>query len=175
MKGQRGERFIERRALGILIATNRTVLNKDQLKKDNVMKKEHFKVMIASPADTSGERKLLLSELANLFDYYYGSILDCGIEVNGWEGLPSKDGFPQDMINEILRDRADFIVGVFRSRLGTPVKFKGENFGRSQSGAEAIQATFTIQNAIASVGSIGAKLRLFCGPWHTNRPQRLHT
>ncbi len=99
------------------------------------MMERKIKVVIASPADTFNERKLLLDKLQTYFTrYQYEDLCHARLIVNGWEDVPSQSGYPQDTINEALIKKADILLALFRHKLGNPtINLKtGEN--RSPSG-----------------------------------------
>jgi hypothetical protein len=94
------------------------LLTKRKPKIDN-----EIQVVIASPSDTAVERKILLDSLEVRFRRENHEKL-CGfrIIVNGWEYLSSQPGYSQDIINEKIIDESDFVVAVFKHKLGTPTK-----------------------------------------------------
>jgi hypothetical protein len=100
-------------------------------------------VVIASPGDTQSERQMLLDYLEVKFrrDGHEGHCR-FRIIVNGWEDLASQGGYPQDVINERIIERSDFVVAIFKHKLGTPTKDSVTGSRRSGSGTaeELLQA-----------------------------------
>lgn len=115
-----------------------SALNKRKLKS-----KAGISIVIASPGDTQTERQLLLSTLERRFrtDNHEEH---CGyrIMVNGWEDLASQNGYPQDVINKTLIENADFVIAVFKYKLGSPTYDQGTGSQRAESGTaeELLQA-----------------------------------
>ena len=101
------------------------------------------RVVIASPGDTESERRMLLDSLEVKFrrDNHEDH---CGfrIIVNGWEDLAAQPGYAQDVINEKIIDESDFVVAVFKHKLGTPTKDTSTGLPRADSGTaeELLQA-----------------------------------
>ncbi|MDR0969537.1 MAG: hypothetical protein LBM67_03245 [Lentimicrobiaceae bacterium] len=92
-------------------------------------------VVIASPGDTQQERKYLLDTLERKFRTD-GHEEHCGfrILVNGWEDLASQNGYTQDVINEKLIEESDFVVSIFKHKLGTPTFDQQTGVQRAESG-----------------------------------------
>lgn len=92
-------------------------------------------VVIASPGDTASERKMLLDFLERRFRTD-GRESHCGwrVIVHGWEDLPSQPGYPQDTINETIIQKSDFVVAIFKYKLGTPTKNVQTGAERAESG-----------------------------------------
>jgi hypothetical protein len=105
--------------------------------------KDGIRVVIASAGDTNAERKILLDSLEVRFrrDNHESH---CGfrIIVTGWEDLASQPGYAQDVINEKIISESDFVVAVFRHKLGTPTKDTATGKKRAESGTaeELLQA-----------------------------------
>lgn len=78
-------------------------------------------VMIASPGDVEGEREVVRRTLHDLNDLHAASSRTVLLPV-GWEThtTPHLAGRPQGIINEMILDKCDLLVGVFWTRLGTP-------------------------------------------------------
>lgn len=102
-----------------------------------------LQIVIASPGDTDTERKILLDSLERKFriDNHESH---CGfrIMVNGWEDLASQNGYTQDVINEKLINESDFVIAIFKHKLGTPTLNLSEGEQRAESGTveELLQA-----------------------------------
>jgi hypothetical protein len=113
------------------------------IQKRNPKKKDLVSVVIASPGDTDSERRMLLDSLEVRFrrDNHEDH---CGfrIIVSGWEDLASQPGYPQDIINERVIAESDFVVAVFKHRLGTPTQNASTDLQRAVSGTaeELLQA-----------------------------------
>ena len=127
---------------------NKDILTIEKPKPNSVLRRnpknpDEIKVVIASPGDTNAERKLLLNSLEAKFRRD-GHESHCGfrIIVNGWEDLASQPGYPQDVINEKIIAESDFVVAVFRHKLGTPTKDLISGKKRAESGTveELLQA-----------------------------------
>jgi hypothetical protein len=120
-------------------------INKRKPKGGNVIK-----VVIASPGDTEAERKTLLDSLEVKFrrDNHENY---CGfrIIVSGWEDLASQPGYAQDVINEKIICDCDFVVAVFKHKLGTPTKNLATGVKRAESGTaeELLQALDKTNNS----------------------------
>lgn len=119
---------------------NKDVLEKFNLPHGLISKRkgkssEGVNIVIASPGDTKVERKLLLGSLERRFrvDNHENH---CGkrIMVHGWEDLASQNGYAQDVINEKIIEKMDFVVAVFKHKLGTPTKDITTGNKRSESG-----------------------------------------
>lgn len=119
---------------------NEDILNRIK-KKTNVLGKRKAKsnkaiqVVIASPGDTGIERKVLLDSLERKFriDNHEAH---CGfrIIVNGWEDLAAQNGYAQDVINSKIIEESDFVIAVFKHRLGTPTRNLETGKERAPSG-----------------------------------------
>jgi len=86
-------------------------------------KVSHFKVqvVIASPGDTQTERSLLLEKLEIQFRKgNHEKHCNRRLIVHGWEDLASQPGYPQDVINEKIIKEMDFVIAIFKHKLGTP-------------------------------------------------------
>ena len=119
---------------------NRDILTQSNLpnqvlQKRKSKKTEAIRIVIASPSDTATERKLLLDTLEVRFrrDNHESH---CGrrIIVYGWEDLASQPGYAQDVINEKIIAESDFVVAIFKHKLGTPTINQDTNSERSESG-----------------------------------------
>ncbi|MFH6992429.1 hypothetical protein [Flavobacterium sp. FlaQc-48] len=117
-----------------------------KIQKRKAKKSDAIRVVIASPGDTASERKILLDSLEVKFrrDLHEKH---CGfrIIVNGWEDLASQNGYPQDVINEKIITESDFVVTIFKHKLGTPTIDINTNSERFESGTveELFQALDT--------------------------------
>jgi len=124
-----------------ILITVKTVSNKIQKRRPK--KNDAVRVVIASPGDTDSERRMLLDSLEGRFrrDNHEGH---CGfrIIVDGWEDLASQPGYAQDVINERIIDESDFVVAVFKHKLGTPTTDTSTGLQRAESGTaeELLQA-----------------------------------
>jgi hypothetical protein len=113
------------------------------LKKRKPKSTTGISVVIASPGDTQQERKFLLDTLERRFrtDKHEEH---CGfrILVNGWEDLASQNGYAQDVINEKLIECSDFVISIFKHKLGTPTFDQQTGIQRAESGTveELLQA-----------------------------------
>ena len=102
-----------------------------------------IRVVIASPGDTQQERRFLLDTLERRFrtDNHEQH---CGfrILVNGWEDLASQNGYAQDVINKKLIEESDFVISIFKHKLGTPTFDQQTGAQRAESGTveELLQA-----------------------------------
>lgn len=98
-------------------------------------KKDSIHVVIASPGDAVNERKMLIDHLETRFRKD-GHENHCGIRiiVHGWEELASQPGYGQDLINDKIIKECDFVVAVFRHKLGTPTKNVSTGVQRAESG-----------------------------------------
>jgi hypothetical protein len=114
------------------------LINKRKAKAD-----QGLKIVIASPGDTETERKLLLDSLERKFRIDNHET-HCGfrIMVNGWEDLASQNGYAQDVINKKLIDESDFVIAIFKHKLGTPTNNLTNGGQRAESGTveELLQA-----------------------------------
>ena len=126
---------------------NRDILCNEKILQDGLLKraskdKKGVRVVIASPGDTEIERKTLLDSLEVKFRR--GNHEDhCGfrIIVTGWEDLASQPGYPQDVINQKIIQESDFVVAIFRHKLGTPtVDNQGSQRYESGTVEELLQA-----------------------------------
>jgi hypothetical protein len=126
---------------------NKDVLEKVTITSEHIKKRKSkndkgLRVVIASPGDTMAERKVLLDLLEVKFrkDNHEDH---CGfrIMVSGWEDLASQPGYAQDVINRKIIRESDFVVAIFKHKLGTPTKDSAGN-KRAESGTaeELLQA-----------------------------------
>ena len=65
--------------------------------------------------------------------------------VNGWEDLASQNGYAQDVINSKLIEESDFVIAVFKHKLGTPIKNVSSGLPRAESGTaeELLQTLYS--------------------------------
>jgi hypothetical protein len=114
-----------------------------KIQKRKPRKKDAVSVVIASPGDTNSERKLLLDSLEVKFRRENHEE-HCGLRiiVNGWEHLASQPGYAQDVINEKIISESDFVIAVFKHKLGTPTRDTATGLQRAESGTaeELLQA-----------------------------------
>ena len=118
--------------------TNQKSITKRKSKKD-----KEINVVIASPGDTHSERKLLLDSLEIQFRKgNHESHCNHRIIVHGWEDLASQNGYAQDVINTKIIAETDFIIAVFKHKLGTPTFDQLTDEQRAESGTaeELLQA-----------------------------------
>lgn len=116
--------------------------NTGTIKKRKPKSSDGLNIVIASPGDTSVERKLLLDSLERKFRVD-GHEKHCSkrIMVNGWEDLASQNGYAQDVINKKIIAASDFVIAVFKHKLGTPTKGKtGTKRAESGTSEELLQA-----------------------------------
>ncbi len=117
-----------------VLSSSKVVSN--QIDKRKAKKNDSIQVVIASPGDTESERETLLNSLEVRFrrDNHESH---CGsrIIVIGWEDLASQGGYPQDLINARIIGESDFVVAVFRHKLGTPTKDPSTGLPRAESGS----------------------------------------
>lgn len=124
-----------------ILATTKPISN--TLGKRKPKRNDGVRVVIASAGDTNAERKILLDTLEVRFrrDNHESH---CGfrIMVCGWEDLASQPGYAQDVINEKIISESDFVVAVFKHKLGTPTKDTTTGKKRAESGTaeELLQA-----------------------------------
>lgn len=80
-----------------------------------------FNVLIASPGDVTKERALVREVIHEWNALHSFSTKKVFLPVS-WEthSHPSMDDRPQGVINEQIVDKADLVVGIFWTRLGTP-------------------------------------------------------
>ena len=118
-----------------ILVTEKTKINSNSTLKRKPKNTDGIKIVIASPGDTSAERKSLLDSLEVKFRRD-GHESHCGfrIMVNGWEDLASQPGYPQDLINKKIIAESDFVIAVFRHKLGTPTKDTVSGKKRADSG-----------------------------------------
>lgn len=107
-------------------------------------------VVIASPGDTQTERLLLLDKLEIQFRRgNHEKHCNRRLIVHGWEDLAVQPGYPQDIINERIIKEMDFVVAVFKHKLGTPTIDLSTNRIRAVSGTveELLQAMDNVQTS----------------------------
>jgi hypothetical protein len=80
-----------------------------------------LEVMIASPSDVIREREVVRSVLWEWNDIHSRSQKMVLLPV-GWDthSAPDLGGRPQQIINEKLLDKADIVVGIFWTKIGSP-------------------------------------------------------
>lgn len=128
---------------------NEDVLSEFKKKKNKTVAKRKTKkageinIIIASPGDTQIERKLLLDSLEIQFRRgNHESHCKKRLIVHGWEDLASQNGYPQDVINKKIINEVDFVVALFKHKLGTPTYNQDSGEKRAESGTaeELLQA-----------------------------------
>ena len=78
-------------------------------------------IVVASPADVTRKRELMLNHVPTRFTKdKYEDLCGARIIVMGWEDLPSQAGYPQDTINQSLIENCDILIALFKHTLGTP-------------------------------------------------------
>lgn len=98
-------------------------------------KEGEINIVIASPGDTQPERKLLLDSLEIQFRRgNHESHCKKRLIVHGWEDLASQIGYPQDVINNKIINECDFVVALFKHKLGTPTYHQDTGKERAESG-----------------------------------------
>ncbi len=125
-----------------------------KIRKRRPKKKDTVSVVIASPGDTGSERKMLLDSLEGRFRRdRHEERCGCRIIANGWEDLASQSGYAQDVINEKIIRASDFVVAVFKHKLGTPTKDRISGRKRAESGtAEELLQTLDQTNGDHPIG-----------------------
>lgn len=111
--------------------------------KRNSKKQGEINIVIASPGDTQSERNYLLERLEVQFRRgNHESHCNKRLIVHGWEDLASQNGYPQNVINAKIIEKMDFVVAVFRHKLGTPIIDPDTHFQINESGTteELLQA-----------------------------------
>lgn len=80
-----------------------------------------FNVMIASPGDVASERSII-RRLHHEWNAVHAATRNIVLLPIGWEShsLPERGSAPQEIINNQILDKCDFLVGVFWTRIGTP-------------------------------------------------------
>lgn len=128
---------------------NEDVLSEFKKKKSKIVAKRKTKkageinIVIASPGDTQIERKFLLESLEIQFRRgNHESHCKKRLIVHGWEDLASQNGYPQDVINEKIINEVDFVVALFKHKLGSPTYNQDSGEKRAESGTaeELLQA-----------------------------------
>jgi hypothetical protein len=128
---------------------NQDVITDFQSQKTKIVAKRKSKkqgeinIVIASPGDTQVERKLLLDSLEIQFRRgNHESHCKKRLIVHGWEDLASQNGYPQDVINDKIIEEVDFVVALFKHKLGTPTYNQTTGKKRAESGTaeELLQA-----------------------------------
>lgn len=127
---------------------NQDILNELQKNNKKISKRKSKKpgeinIVIASPGDTHIERKMLLDSLEIQFRRgNHEAHCKHRLIVHGWEDLASQNGYPQDVINQKIIQESDFVVSLFKHKLGTPTIDQTMGTMRSESGTveELLQA-----------------------------------
>ncbi len=100
-------------------------------------------VLIASPSDVFGDTESFLGKIERNFRIRnYERLCGYRVCVHNWTELSSVSGYAQDLINSKLVERMDFIIGVFKHKLGSPTIDINTNRKRAESGSaeELLQA-----------------------------------
>lgn len=117
--------------------------NKKTISKRKPKKPSEINIVIASPGDTHQERKVLLDALEIQFRKgNHEAHCKHRLIVHGWEDLASQNGYPQDVINKKIIQEVDFVVSLFKHKLGTPTINQVTGSVRAESGTveELLQA-----------------------------------
>ncbi|MCJ8301695.1 DUF4062 domain-containing protein [Shewanella sp.] len=79
-----------------------------------------FNVMIASPGDVASERTII-RDVVYEWNAVHSKARNIVLLPIGWEShsSPEMGGTPQEIINNQILDKCDFLVGVFWTRIGT--------------------------------------------------------
>ncbi|WZL88751.1 hypothetical protein VS868_14230 [Salinimicrobium sp. 3283s] len=133
---------------------NKSILEKDEEQQiDSPVKRKPkedgiINIVIASPGDVVDEREYLLNKLERKFRLDgHEELTTYRLCVNGWEDLPSQNGYAQDVINRDLIQKADIVVAIFKHKLGTPTKDTKTGERRAPSGT-AEELFQTLDNQI---------------------------
>lgn len=119
------------------------------IKKRKSKKSGEINVVIASPSDAWLERKNLLEKLEIQFRRGHHESYCCKrLIVHGWEDLASQSGYSQDIINRQIICNVDFVVAIFKYKLGTPTIDIATNQERSVSGT-AEELLTSLNNSMA--------------------------
>jgi hypothetical protein len=123
------------------------------LKKRKPKNSKMINVFIASPSDTQAERDILLNSLEVKFrQYNHEAHCKFRIAVSGWEDLASQPGYPQDIINRVI-DKSDFVIAIFKNKLGSPTLDISTGKIRSASGTvEELSQTLDLSNNKKPIG-----------------------
>lgn len=80
-----------------------------------------FNVMIASPGDVASERTIIRDVIYE-WNAVHSKSRNIVLLPLGWEShsSPEMGASPQEIINNQILDKCDFLVGVFWTRIGTP-------------------------------------------------------
>jgi hypothetical protein len=80
-----------------------------------------FNVMIASPGDVGSERSIIRDVIYE-WNAVHSKSRNIVLLPVGWEShsSPEMGATPQEIINNQILDKCDFLVGVFWTRIGTP-------------------------------------------------------
>ncbi|MGE4473082.1 hypothetical protein [uncultured Sulfuricurvum sp.] len=80
-----------------------------------------FNVMIASPGDVASERSIIRDVIYE-WNVVHSASRNIVLLPIGWEShsSPEMGSSPQQIINNQILDKCDFLVGVFWTRIGTP-------------------------------------------------------
>ncbi len=79
-----------------------------------------YNVMIVSPSDVIREREIVRQLLAE-WNSINSDTTKIVLQPIGWDinAFPSMDGHPQNVLNSQLLERADILIGIFWTRIGT--------------------------------------------------------
>jgi hypothetical protein len=80
-----------------------------------------FRVFVAAPSDVTEEHSLI-SELLEEWNRHHGPTTQARLEFMNWRthSHPAAGARPQALINKQVVDQSDIVVGLFRSRFGSP-------------------------------------------------------
>lgn len=114
-----------------------------------------YHVLVASPSDCHEERKAI-RDLLHRWNLSYGLQRDVRLEPLMWEeeARPEFGDSPQNIINRQLTDKADILIALFWTRLGTPTNSAesgtAEEVERFLSTRRPVLAYFSQQPVIPS-------------------------
>jgi hypothetical protein len=105
------------------------------IQKRKSKEKDTINIIIASPGDTQAERNHVLEKLEIQFRRgNHEAHCSKRLIVHGWEDLASQVGYPQDIINGQIISKMDFVIAIFKHKLGTPTIDVNTGRNRTESG-----------------------------------------
>ncbi|MDR0680904.1 MAG: hypothetical protein LBG15_03490 [Dysgonamonadaceae bacterium] len=105
------------------------------IQKRKSKEKDKINIVIASPGDTQAERNHILDKLEIQFRRgNHENHCSKRLIVHGWEDLASQAGYPQDIINKQIINKIDFVIAIFKHKLGTPTIDINTGQNRAESG-----------------------------------------
>jgi hypothetical protein len=118
--------------------------------------KDEINIIIASPGDTQAERNHVLDKLEIQFRRgNHEKHCSKRLIVHGWEDLASQVGYPQDIINGQIISKVDFVIAIFRHKLGTPTIDVNTGKNRTESGTvEELMAALDNTNKEKPLGMV---------------------